>query len=333
MSNDLISVIVPVYNVEEYLDECIKSITEQTYKNIEIILVDDGSTDNSGSICDKWQSRDNRIRVIHRDNGGASSARNSGIKIAVGRYIAYVDSDDWIRQDMYEVMHKMIVTSQADVAICREMAVDENDKREMHLEDIHNDPTDTEKNYIENRLQVLNHFTDDFTGVISWSVNKLYKRELVTDISFPEYKYIEDLYYNANVLRNINNAVRTDKRLYYYRQRKNSAMKAAGYDAYVDWSRVLIDVAGLFDKTGDYNLKKKFKIYALNKMALMETEAYYKGMDKASQKIRMEYIKFFSHSKKDIGHGLNIQKIYLARYFRRLYHILKKRQVKRNPSM
>ena len=119
-----VSIIVPVYNVGKYLSKCLDSLINQTLEDIEIICINDGSTDNSGSICDKWQSRDNRIRVIHRDNGGASSARNSGIKIAVGRYIAYVDSDDWIRQDMYEVMHKMIVTSGADVAICREMAVD-----------------------------------------------------------------------------------------------------------------------------------------------------------------------------------------------------------------
>ena len=99
--DDLISVIVPVYNVEEYLDRCIESIVNQTYKNLEILLIDDGSTDNSYNICDKWAKKDNRIKVVHKENGGVSSARNVGLDVATGDYIGFVDSDDYISIDMY----------------------------------------------------------------------------------------------------------------------------------------------------------------------------------------------------------------------------------------
>lgn len=105
VGNDLISVIVPVYNVEKYLHKCINSIINQTYKNIEIILIDDGSTDHSGKICDEYRLIDSRIRVVHKNNGGLSSARNAGIDICSGKYIAFVDGDDYIAEDMYEYLY------------------------------------------------------------------------------------------------------------------------------------------------------------------------------------------------------------------------------------
>lgn len=112
----LISVIIPVYNVERYLPECLKSVSEQTYKNLEIILVDDGSTDNSGQLCDIWSERDNRIITIHKKNGGVSSARNAGLKIAKGDFVGFVDSDDWIESRMYEKLIDAI--GNGDMACC-----------------------------------------------------------------------------------------------------------------------------------------------------------------------------------------------------------------------
>ena len=105
----MISVIVPIYNVEKYLIKCIESIINQTYKDLEIILVDDGSTDSSGKICDEFATKDNRIKVIHKKNGGLSSARNIGLDICKGNYISFIDSDDYIELDMYEKMIKIIV--------------------------------------------------------------------------------------------------------------------------------------------------------------------------------------------------------------------------------
>ena len=100
--NRVISVIVPVYNVEKYLDKCVDSIVNQTYKNLEIILVDDGSPDNCPKMCDAWVEKDSRIKVIHKENGGVSSARNAGLKASCGEYIGFVDSDDFIQPDMFE---------------------------------------------------------------------------------------------------------------------------------------------------------------------------------------------------------------------------------------
>lgn len=114
----MISIIVPVFNVETYLPRCINSLIRQTYKSIEIILVDDGSTDRSGNICDEWANKDHRIRVIHKANGGVSSARNAGIRVAEGNFLGFVDGDDYIEPKMYETMLKCIEKNNADIAMC-----------------------------------------------------------------------------------------------------------------------------------------------------------------------------------------------------------------------
>ena len=118
MSKELISVIVPVYKVEQYLDKCISSIVNQTYDNLEIILVDDGSPDNCPKICDNWAEKDQRIKVVHKQNGGLSSARNEGIVVATGKYISFIDSDDYIDSQTYEKMIFSITSTEADMCIC-----------------------------------------------------------------------------------------------------------------------------------------------------------------------------------------------------------------------
>ena len=115
---ELISIIVPVYNIENYLDKCIESIVHQTYKNLEILLIDDGSTDHSGKKCDEWAKKDKRIRVIHKKNGGVSSARNIGLEKAKGEYIGFVDGDDFVNKKMYEEMHRQMKKNNADFVIC-----------------------------------------------------------------------------------------------------------------------------------------------------------------------------------------------------------------------
>ena len=115
---ELISVIIPIYNVEAYLDECVQSILSQTHKQLEIILVDDGSPDGCPAMCDAWAEKDSRIRVIHKENGGLSDARNVGIDAATGDYIAFVDSDDWIVPEMYEKMLAALKKENADICAC-----------------------------------------------------------------------------------------------------------------------------------------------------------------------------------------------------------------------
>lgn len=117
LPNDKISVIVPIYNVEKYIDKCLKSIVNQTYKNLEILLINDGSTDNSGSICDKWTEFDSRIKVLHCENKGVSTARNRGINIATGKFIAFCDPDDTLDNNFYEQLYKNIIKNNADVSM------------------------------------------------------------------------------------------------------------------------------------------------------------------------------------------------------------------------
>lgn len=118
MQLDKISIIVPVYNVEQYITRCIESITSQTYRNIEILLIDDGSTDNSGNICDEYQKKDSRVMTFHKTNGGLSDARNYGIKHASGQYLCFVDSDDYISKHMVEILYNNLIKYSADISAC-----------------------------------------------------------------------------------------------------------------------------------------------------------------------------------------------------------------------
>ena len=118
MREPLISIIIPVYGVEEYLNQCLESVVNQTYANLEIILVDDGSKDNCPAMCDGWANKDSRIKVVHKENGGLSSARNAGLDIFTGEYVAFVDSDDYIAQDMYELLYSRAKEGNYDIVDC-----------------------------------------------------------------------------------------------------------------------------------------------------------------------------------------------------------------------
>ena len=126
MDNVLISVIVPVYKVEDCLDKCVRSIAGQTYTDLEIILVDDGSPDRCGAICDAWAQKDSRVHVIHKQNGGLSDARNAGMKIATGQFVSFIDSDDWIDPDFLEVLMTAMKEQNAQIAECAVELVDES---------------------------------------------------------------------------------------------------------------------------------------------------------------------------------------------------------------
>ena len=189
----MISVIVPVYNVERYIRQCVESILEQTYADLEIILVDDGSTDGSGSICDEYKLKDNRVVVIHKCNGGLSEARNAGLDIARGEYIGFVDSDDYIEPDMYEVLYKNCERYAADLAAARFVKF--------------NTQGEVRKNFTENievfsREEMLRLFiVGDRRYEITMSVwDRLYKRELISDLRFPVGKCYEDIVFSTKVI-------------------------------------------------------------------------------------------------------------------------------------
>lgn len=176
-----ISVIIPVYNVENYLDRCINSVINQTYKDLEILLINDGSTDRSGEICDYYKNIDSRIKVIHKSNGGVSSARNIGLNIATGEWIAFLDSDDYIESNMYEELYNDAIENNVDVCACFFKYLTSDNKILFNPTKEHND---LNKKYSgEQFLKLL--YTDLYTNLICVVVwNKIYKKKVFENISF-----------------------------------------------------------------------------------------------------------------------------------------------------
>ncbi len=220
--NPKVSIIVPVYNVEPYLRRCVNSLLCQTYANIEIILVDDGSTDHSGLICDEYLQIDNRITVIHKKNGGLSSARNAGLEIASGKYIGFLDSDDWARAEMFEFLVSIIMESNADIVQCGLTLFYEDQELSEYVKDniiteplIHMSAKDA-----YNQLYGI----DINRGINFLSWNKLYKRELFNTLRFSEGKNNEDVIMTSKVLTLCSKISISNTPMIYYMQRKNSIM-------------------------------------------------------------------------------------------------------------
>ena len=215
MDEKLISVIVPIYNVEKYLEKCIDSIINQTYKNLEIILIDDGSTDKSGNICDKYKKYDSRIVVIHENNCGLSYARNKGLDLAKGQLISFVDSDDSLELNMLEVLMNNMYKYDSDISICNYFYIKDNDKKicvnNSNLKDFSSFGREKFDN-IYNEYKSL--------AVVVW--NKLYKREIFDEIRFPNGKIYEDAFVICDILDNSKRVSYTLKPLYNYVYRANS---------------------------------------------------------------------------------------------------------------
>ncbi len=208
----IISVIVPVYNVEDYLPKCLGSILKQTFVDFELILVDDVSTDTSGMICDEYAQKDNRIKVIHQKNGGLSNARNSGIDIAIGNYFSFVDSDDWIDENMLFEMYQQAIINNADVIISGHFVVNL-------------DNTVTEVNKIKMQ-RILNRFeaTSFILGdkeIHSFAWDKLYKRELFEGIRYPENRIYEDTATTYKLFDKSTKVVQMSKSYYFYLRRES----------------------------------------------------------------------------------------------------------------
>lgn len=217
-SEELISVIVPVYKVEKYLDKCIQSIVEQTYQNLEIILVDDGSPDICPGICDEWGMKDSRIKVIHKENGGLSSARNAGMAVAKGEYIGFVDSDDYIENNMYEKLYTIIKTEEADLAICNfDIVTERGELIENGL--LIKDEVFSGKVGLEKLMQERGWYY-----VTAW--NKLYSRKIVEEMKFPVGKIHEDEFFVHRVFGKCSKIVSISQGLYKYVQRQGSIMNA-----------------------------------------------------------------------------------------------------------
>lgn len=219
MKNE-ISVIVPVYNVENYLSRCIDSILAQTFSDFELILVDDGSTDSSGKICDEYAKKDSRIKVIHKENGGQSSARNIGIEMSDCKYISFIDSDDWISKDYLEYLLSLIKIYDADVVSA--------DYRITYGKNISFVSKIKEK-LLVGSSEILKFYLvqDKMHGKNDFSVwAKLYKKELFNGIKFPSGTIYEDNIINFRILKNCHRYVKSSKIIYAYFHHNKSTTKS-----------------------------------------------------------------------------------------------------------
>lgn len=263
----LISVIVPVYNVERVLHFCIDSIIAQSYKDFELILVNDGSADNSGEICDQYAERDKRISVIHKENGGVSSARNVGIKKSKGEYICFIDADDYMEKSMIETMVHYMHTSQSDIVSCGVNWVDE-DGNTLSIkcgdECVLNQP-DAIKCLLTN-------------GIIREQVwDKLYKREVIHNVRFVEGKKIDDVFWTYRAIGNARKIAVIKDALYFYTQRSSSVM-GAGYQDY--WMQTL----EAYQKRCDYISEAFPEVYDVSVSSLINTCMYHMQMAQLSDR-------------------------------------------------
>lgn len=216
---DLISIIIPVYNVESYLKECLESVINQSYKNLEIILVNDGSTDNSLKICESFANFDSRIKIINKTNGGLSDARNVGLKEASGKYISLIDSDDFVDNDYIEYMYRGLVDSDSDISCCQRQEVDEKGR---YKENNKNKST----YLIKDNFDCMQDFLKG-NGIDTVAWGKLYKLSLFDNITYPLNKFHEDVYTTYKLVSLCNRIWVGGRRKYFYRIRTGSIIQSS----------------------------------------------------------------------------------------------------------
>ena len=214
LNSCLVSVIVPVYKVEKYLDRCVESIVNQTYENLEIILVDDGSPDNCPQICDVWAERDGRIKVIHKENGGLADARNAGMRIATGEYISFIDSDDWIDSNWIEVLLDTAINKECDIAISATRLFRSDDSTIL----IRGSWTGCCTN-----IEAVTNLIEE-KKIFPTACDKLYKRELIVGYPFKVGKINEDEFWSWHILFVASKVVCCGKPNYNYFQNSESIM-------------------------------------------------------------------------------------------------------------
>ena len=258
MRKPLISIIVPVYNVEKYLSKCLDSLVNQTYENIEIVCVDDGSTDSSGAICDEYAKKDARIKVIHNENEGASAARNTALKVIRGEYIMFVDGDDWIDKDTCECCVNVLEQHDVDLILwsySREYGTSIKPKRIFEHQSKYFNSQDVHEKIFRRCVGLygdeLNRVENMDSIITIWG--KLYKRNIIKDLYFRDVQEIgtEDTLFNIYAIYNVKSAFYIDRHMYHYR-RDNVVSLTSTYrsDLYTRWQR-LYDYIEAFIKEKD----------------------------------------------------------------------------------
>ena len=319
MSNKLISIIVPAHNVERYIDKCLTSLALQTYKNLEIIVIDDNSPDESGKIADKWAERDNRFKVIHNQkNMGHSTVRNIGLDVAKGDYIGFVDPDDYVDHRMFDRLLELLINNDADISLCLEKAFDDGKAEPdfSNKEDI--------IVRVEEHEEYIEHFMDPFTGPIGWSWNKLYRSQLFKDVRYRDYM-LEDIILNAEISKKVKKAVWTNERMYAYRIRTDSETAAGKRD-------ISVPAAESFWKTyeillyNDSSFTDRYLLAVLGKTANLYGNCRKTHGKKSAGPIQAVYCKKFDMYRNVIKNMSfkDFVKLNMARYVGSLYSYMAK---------
>ena len=290
--NPLISIIVPIYNVKDYLDICIKSLVEQSYKNLDIILIDDGSTDQSGVICDEWARKDERIYVVHTINYGVSTARNIGIRLAKGDYIGFVDGDDWVDNDTYECLLSEILKNDADVSGGGYI-------KEYVSESVI--PFKREKTMVYSRERILQEiFTLEKPKILFWEVcDKLFKAELIKGYNFDiSVGASEDKLFFWECMINAKKFSYAPLYKYHYRMRKDSATHGKISEKTISELKANRKINDLAKKEND-SLKKVIMFDYLSsllsttrQMIVYDPLVYKKEIIKSQKEVRDNWYKY-----------------------------------------
>lgn len=285
-----ISVIVPVYNVSRYLERCVNSIINQTYNNLQIILVNDGSTDDSGVLCDNLAKLDNRISVIHKENGGLADARNSGLKVAAGEYIAFLDSDDWIDLDYYEILHRKIIETKSDIAVIGFLWVkgEKFVKPSFYLED----------QVLSNNEAIKELAKDELLTSHAW--NKLFRKEVLRGIEFPYGRTYEDIFIMHKVFEKAKRiAIISDFKHYYYMHNESIIHTPSAknvVDEYLAFKNRFDDLkdkyADIRGKMADLVCARIVQMYYVNPLTKEEKKVYSKEISEAKAFIKNKDIMY-----------------------------------------
>ena len=304
----LISVIIPIYKVEKYLNKCIDSVLNQVYENLEIILVDDGSPDNCPQICDSYAKQDPRIVVIHKKNGGLSDARNAGIEIAHGEYVLFVDSDDWIHEKCIHLLYEYCNKYDADIAIGNhrkfseiDVTIEQNDIKEKDYE-------------IISATEACKRNCFEVVFVTSWG--KLIKRKLISNNLFPKGKIHEDEFSTYKLLFKSNKIIYTSNEIYYYLIRSTSIMGKKKSIYHKDAVVALIEKIKFYDK-----FEKKLVSFAIKELMIYCLMCACQKQKNNLFRIRKIYLACLRRYEKESDSKMEILKYIIAIYCPILYKI------------
>lgn len=276
---ELISVIVPIYNAEKYLEQCIKSIVNQTYKNIEIILVDDGSIDESHKICDEYKEKDSRIIVVHKKNGGVSSARNTGLNLAKGDWIAFIDADDWVEKEYLEELICNAKEKNVNISMCGYNRISNNGNKEKK--------SNNKKEIVDSKEYLIRALNPQ-TGY-GFVPLKIINKKIIKNIKFNQNLTVgEDALFNMEIAPNINKAFYCNKALYNYRNNSESVVKKFDHNYAKKYLKSMQECKKyIFEEYKDENIRQNYYNFVAFHVMLVAVNFCYHPNNKIKNKTKL----------------------------------------------